>query len=295
MTSTLRAACILALVLLGSGCSSSEEVGPATLESDVFIDRYCGSLRDMCWRYSIDIRSAPPDTDLSVCAETLRALSKAPGTSFDSRLAKACEAEDLWRVSFSCGGVFKVAQPRSAGSTCSVDAECANLGDAVGLCVASSAGRKCALVKRGKVGDACVGTSGSPLAARSTFEGAICMHQEGLFCDPTGRCSPRRGEGESCRRDPREVGSSVDCRDGLWCIDGSCVRHDPVHDRCPSPVQKFSGCGTPIGNSCSEQILAAVPTSDCLGVCVADRCTYRQANAKGAACMGFTTAHSFEF
>lgn len=329
MRSTLGPVVTLAAVLVCAACTSSETAAfiavgeppssaspppppgertddlparapaaPSELDIDVFIERYCARFRDMCWRHSIDIETVPPDTDPSVCAATLRALSQAPGTTCDMSLAKICEREDFWTVSFPCGGVFKVAQPRAAGSKCSVDAECGNHGDAVGLCIAASDGRRCALVRRGNLGDACIATSGSPLEVRSTFDGAICMHQEGLFCDPSGRCAARRKEGEGCRRDPRPAGSSVDCEDGLWCIDGSCVSRDALVESgvyCPPDAEISIGCGRPIGDECDEYLLASVPVSDCLGQCMAGRCTDWTANPKAAACMGFTTAHSFDF
>lgn len=247
MSTIRRSAFALGFVVSFSACASSEPApsffndeptapktseiakqpfggpsGPTTAsvapEVRSFIGTYCEMLQPTCWARS---DGSAPSADPTVCQRTLLSKAYATELRFDSEKATMCLAASFWNMSFACGAVLKRHDAKPAGEACTDDSQCANAGEAAGLCVHSADGQRCANLTRGNAGDACIGTSGSPITVTTAFSGAICMRGDDLSCDPSGVCviDPKPADGCEALQEGESHTASCDGR----CVSNQCT------------------------------------------------------------------------
>jgi hypothetical protein len=227
---------------------------PLTAEAAAFVNDLCALHQPCC-------ASIPGAASTCVA----RTSTFARGKTFDAVRARECleavRAES--RVvgycgrgpeGVACAGVFKDVGARAPGASCRTTSECANAVDAEGVCVASGAGARCRQVRRGKEGDACVGTRalGSTVVPEPPpAEGAaLCFVADGLLCDPaTTKCVRRGAVGAACTDAPGA------CVDAAFCSAGKA---------CTARVAKGGKCSVP--DACAA---GSVCSGGADGTCVA--------------------------
>ena len=207
----------LALVACSSD-AATVAVAPTTLssEAETFIGELCAIEQPCCTAASTCTATAGAfglgkDFDgakAAACLTELRAAADQPSAAA-GRSGYCDRAPDV----FACEAVFKTFQAVATGKACASSADCANPGDAFGLCVGSGSNARCHAVTRGKAGDACVGTRANGTTADLTGAAAsataLCFLADDLQCDAKSKvCARRAILGSDC--DPANEAACVD-------------------------------------------------------------------------------------